>query len=496
MRVRKLMAEQQSSYRQIMKATFLFGGGQVFTILISIIQYKFVAVLLGPAGIGIMGLLYSTLGLIASTTNFGLGTSAVRDISAATGTNNRHQIAQTITVIRKLVWITGILGSLTALLLSPWLSKATFGNKEYTFAFVLISITLLFSQLSSGQLVILQGLRRLKRLVKANLLGSTLGIFLTIPLYYLFGVDGIVPGIIGTSILSLVISWFYSREEKIVSVELTFAQTFAAGKNMLCMGFMISMGGLVSTLDSYLIRIFISQTGGVEQVGLYHAGFAIINMYMGLILKGMATDYFPRLSAVANDNKLLKQTINKQTEIGVLIIAPMLIIFMVFINWIIILLYSKQFIAINNMIIWAALGMFFKIPDWSLGFVLLAKSESALYLYLQLFAHSLLLCLNVSGYYLWGLTGLGISILLVNPIYLIVIAKIVFKKFKFTFNPSSIKIFLFQFGIAIITVWAISFFDQPYNFIIGITTIILSGAYSLNELDKRLGLIIILKKLL
>ncbi len=44
------MSDQQSSYRQIMKATSIFGGVQVFQIIIQIIRSKFVALYLGPMG--------------------------------------------------------------------------------------------------------------------------------------------------------------------------------------------------------------------------------------------------------------------------------------------------------------------------------------------------------------------------------------------------------------------------------------------------------------
>ena len=54
--------EQKSSYRQIVKATSLFGGVQFFQIIISVIRSKFVAILLGPAGMGIVGLLTATTG--------------------------------------------------------------------------------------------------------------------------------------------------------------------------------------------------------------------------------------------------------------------------------------------------------------------------------------------------------------------------------------------------------------------------------------------------
>ncbi len=257
------MSEQQSSYRQIMKATSLFGGVQVFNILISIIRSKVVAVLLGPAGMGIMGLLNSTIGLIGSCTNFGLSTSAVKYVATANNAGDNQQITIVVTVFRRLVWITGMLGTLVSLFLSPWLSQLTFGNKNYTIAFIWISITLLFNQLSSGQLVILQGMRKLKNLAKANLLGSFLGLFITLPLYYILGVKGIVPGIIGTALITLILSWIFSRKIKIKPTKIPLKETFTEGKYMLRMGFLISMSGLLLVGGSYIVRIFISRTGGV-----------------------------------------------------------------------------------------------------------------------------------------------------------------------------------------------------------------------------------------
>ena len=61
---------------------------------------------------------------------------------------------------------------------------------------------------------------------------------------------------------------------------------------MITLGFMISLSVLVSLLMAYILRIFISNTGGVEQVGFYTAGFIIINTYVGLIFNAMGKDFF------------------------------------------------------------------------------------------------------------------------------------------------------------------------------------------------------------
>ena len=431
-----------------MKATSLFGGVQVFNIIISIIRSKFVAILLGPAGMGIVGLLTSTLGLISSLTNFGIGTSAVKSIATAFGLGDEKKIGIVVTVIRRIVWMTGFIGLILTALLSSWLSQLTFGNTDFTYAFIWLSFTLLFNQLSSGQLVVLQGMRKLNHLAKANLYGSFLGLLITIPLYYLWGIDGIVPGLIGSSVIALSMSWHFSKKIILEKPIMTSTQTFLEGKEMLKMGFFISLSGLLTIGTSYLLRIFISRTGGIEQVGLYNAGFTIINTYVGLVFTAMGTDYYPRLSAVAHDNKLCRNAVNQQAEIAFLILAPILIIFLVCINWIIILLYSKQFIGVNDMIYWAALGMLLRSTSWSIGFLFLAKGASKLCFWNEFLASIYFLLLNLIGYHYWGLTGLGLSFLTGYLLFLIQVFIISKIYYNFSFDRTFINIFTIQFSIA------------------------------------------------
>ena len=481
-----LMSEEQSSYRQIMKATSIFGGVQVFQIVIQVIRSKFVALLLGPGGMGIASLLYSTIGLIGGLTNFGLGTSGVKSIATAYGGGDQIRIAIIVKVLRRILWITGVIGALLTLVLSPWLSQFTFGNRNYTLAFIWISITLLLTQLSSGQMAVLQGMRKLQYLAKSNLVGSLLGLITTVPLYYFFGIDGIVPGIIITSFIALSLSWYYSQKIKIQPIKISPLRTIAEGKNMLQLGFMISLSGIMVSGSSYIVRIFIGHNGGIEQVGLFNAGFAIINTYVGLVFTAMATDYYPRLSAVAHSNELCKQTINQQAEIALLILSPILIVFLIFINWVVIILYSTKFIAINEMIYWAALGMFFKAASWSIAFIFLAKGTSKFYFWNELISNLYLLGFNLLGYQFMGLKGMGISFMAAYLIYLIQVYFVSKIKFEFSFNNDFIRIFIFQFCLALLGFLSIRYLGFPLIYIIGIILISISSWFSYKELDKRL----------
>jgi len=461
---------------------------QAFNIVISIVRSKFVAVLLGPAGMGIAGLLGSTSALVASLTNFGLGTSAVKNVANAAATGDTVKISKVITVLRKMVWMTGTLGMVLTAVLSSWLSEITFGSRDYTFAFIWISVTLLFQQLSSGQMVVLQGLRKLQYLARANVIGSVLGLLISVPVYYVWKLDGIVPVIIISSITTMLLSWYFSWKTGIRSVEVKKDETLTEGKNMLKMGLVLSLNGIILTAVSYLVRIYISNRGGVEQVGLYNAGFNVINTYVGMIFAAMATDYYPRLSGVADDNQKSCTLINQQAEIAVLILAPFLAIFLIFINWIVVLLYSLKFVAVNEMIHWAALGMYFKAASWSVAFILLAKGASKLFFWNELVANSYILVLNIIGYRIAGLEGLGISFVIGYLMYLIQVFILTRLKYSFSFNRVFYKVAGFQFLLGLLCFTIVRFLNSSWTYVVGSLLIIISALYSIRELEKRIGL--------
>jgi O-antigen/teichoic acid export membrane protein len=482
------MSEQQSSYRQIIKATSLFGGVQVFGIVVSVIRSKFVAVLLGTAGMGINGLLLSTTNFISSITNFGLGTSAIKNVSSAAASGDDIKVSKVVKVVRRLVWLTGLFGMVMMAALSPWLSKITFGNKDYTVAFILISLTLLLNQIFSGQMVLLQGLRKLKHLAKANIIGLVVGLLVTIPVYYFWRLDGIVPVMIITSITGVALSWFFARKVKIKPVTITRNETYTVGKDILKLGFVLSLNGMIVSLVSYLVRIYISNTGGINQVGLYNAGFSIINTYVGMVFTAMGTDYYPRLAAVSADNESSRLLINQQAEIAVLVLAPILAVFLIFINWVVMLLYSVEFVAINQMIHWAMIGIFFKAASWSIAFSIIAKGANKLFLWNEILANSYTLLFNIVGYRLAGLEGLGISFLVAYIVYFIQVFIVTRRKYSFNFESAFYKVAGFQILIALLCFGIMRLLSAPWAYIIGSLLIMISALYSLRELEKRIAL--------
>ena len=480
------MSTEKDSYKQIFKATSIFGGIQVFNILISIIKSKIIALLLGPAGLGIISIFNSTSALLASFTNLGINISSVKYIATASQNENPNVLPKMVILIKKLLWVTGILGLLATVGLAPWLSQVSFGNKSYTVSFGLIGISLLALQISNGQNAILQGMRKVKLIALSSLLGAFLGLIISLPLFFFFKQNGIVPALVLSTIASAITSWYFLRKVQIPNFQLTYQSLKKDGIEIIRLGFLVSLTSMLPVTAAYLLRIFIVNVGNVEDVGLYTAGFAIVGTYVGMVFSAMSTDYFPSLAAVADDNKKCEEKVNQQILMSILILAPLLVTLLVFIKLGIVILYSAKFLGIIKLIQWAALGIFFQAFSFCIAYLFLAKGHSKLFFWNELLPNIYLLVLNCVSYFIWGIEGLGVSFLVGYFFYFLQVYLVVRNKYGFKLDSKIMKICLFQFLICLSAFLIVYFLNPVLTYIIGGLLIGLSFYISLHQLEKKI----------
>jgi O-antigen/teichoic acid export membrane protein len=487
--------DQSKSYNQIAKGFGLFGGVQVFSILINIIRSKFVAVLLGTSGIGVLGLFTSTIGMIVMISNLGLNGSAVSAISKAASDNNQTLISRNFITIRRWIVFTGILGVLITLISATKLSLWVFGNDEYEWAFVWLSITVFFQTLSTGQSALLQGLRKLKDLAKVGVLGSSLGLLLSLILFYYYGLKGIVPSLILTAVSTSLISWYSIRKIKVDDVKISLHESFIGGLDMVKLGAVFLITNLVGTVVLYITQVFINQTGGLDQLGLYLSSFAIINGYFGMIFTAMGTDLFPRISAISDDNLEVKKLINQQSEIMILILAPILIFSILALPLVINILLTTKFFPIIELLKWAIFGVVFQAVSYPIGLAFAAKGFKKMYFYIVMALHAFTLLAYVVLYHFLKLEGIGIAFLLVQFLFLFILLRLAKLKFLFKYENSFNKLFSIQL-LLITTAFSIVFIlGYPIAYNTGILITITSSIYSYIELNKRLDFNAIIKKI-
>jgi O-antigen/teichoic acid export membrane protein len=482
------VSDSKTSYHQIVKTTSLFGGVQFFTIIIAIIRTKLIAVFIGPAGMGIVALLNSAISIISVFSGLGIETSAVKNISADYKNEDLNTVSATVSVVKRVALLTGIIGSLLTIVFSNWLSLITFGNSDQMYSFILLSITLLFKQLTIGELVVLQGLRKMRLLAKANLYGNIFGLLFSIPLYYFYGIDAIVPTIIIASLSALLFSFYFSKKVKIERKSISKGQLMTDGKSIVRFGVMLTLSGLLTLLTTYLIQIYVGKQGGLEQVGFYNAGFTLLNSYVGVIFTAMSTDYFPRLASISNENEKVRTSVVQQSFISILIITPIIILFLTLIPLIVKIVFTSEFSAVIPMVCFGILAMLFRAVSWSMGYILIAKGDSKMFLKTAVGFNAISLLLNVLGYYFYGLEGLGFSFLVYYMIHFFGLKIITKKRYGFFFDSDFYQIYLICI-LMCMTTFLFRYIPNPIlKYSLMSVMVVISVVFVLFQMNKKMEL--------
>ena len=483
------MSKNRGEYRGVFKATAILGSVQLFNILIAVVRNKCISILLGPAGMGIMGLLTSATGTITGFTHLGITFSAIKNIASAYEKGDYTTLGKVLYVLQRCIWTTGLLGAIVCLSLCRQLSQWTFGNTDFTISFAFLSISLLLTQLTNGNLLILKGCRNINYYAKANVWGNFLSLFITVPLYFWLGIDAIVPALILFSISTFLCAYFYRSRLRLVQIRTERGEFKEISKDILIAGIAFSAAEFFPLIASFYIRTFISNNGGLTDVGLFSAGFAILNGYVGMIFTAMSTDYIPRLSAVSDDDHQLELVINQQIEMSILLLFPLIVLFVIFGKLMMLILYSSQFYPMIEMIYWGGLGMLFKVPNWCFGCILIPKRESKAYFYFSILSALFYLGMNMLLYSVWGIKGLGISFLLSHIFDASVSYWYINRKYQINYK---IKTILELLGMGVVIVTVIIFqSSQLVTWIIytlDFCVCILAGLYSYNRLNSLMDL--------
>jgi len=478
----------KQSYIQIFKATSIFGGVQLFNIMASLIRGKLLAVLIGTTGMGLNGLLMSNLNLIKTISGLGLEQSAVRDISMAYGSGDSTSVSRVYSVFKRWIWISALLGVIITISCSPLLSILAFEDKSYTDSFILISSTFIFMALTGGIYTLLRATRNIESLAKANVIGSVAGLIVVIPVFYFWGIKGVVPAIILSSIINYMVSIYFKRNIHLDHVRIGWKEIFSEGRGMVLMGITLSVTAIFATSIGYTLNIYITNKGSLSDLGLYNAGMSIIDGYVGMIFVAIGTDFFPRLSATINDEVRWKTIANQQSELMLIILGPLLLLILATAPILIKVLLSNEFLPVVSFVILAVVAIIFKALVWVQGYIVIAKGQNKLFLLTEVIGSCFFLFISILMFKSYGIKGLGIAMIVSYFFSLLMLITVLKWKFDFTFPIVVVRLAIIYLALILLAISAIYVLDFPNAYASGLVIFIVSVVISYFELDKRMDI--------
>ncbi len=491
------MEAEKSGYKNILKSTSLFGGVKFVQVFLNLVRNKIIAILLGPTGVGFNGLYQSTISIISNITGLGLNFSAVRDISKANEGGDIAKLSRTIKIFRRWQILSVSLGFIVVVCFSGFLSRATFGSPSYSLMFALLSLMLVFNALSDSNASLLQGTRSLKWYAFHTLTGTTVSLLISAPLYYIFGISGIVPALILSALITWLFSLWYASKIKRVRVKVTMSETMKEGGEMVKLGVAMMLTTSLTALANYLINIYIQSKGSIADFGLYQSGMSITTQSVGLIFVSMAIDYYPKLAAVSDDNHKVQNMVNQQAEIMLLIAAPILLLLMIAAPLAIRILLSAEFLPIVKFIRIISIALIFKSASYSIGAISFAKGDKKTFFLLEgIYTNSSIFLFSVAGYYFGGLNGLGYGFVLMHLIYFFLIIFINGRLYEYKPSGHVFRILAVNIVASTAVFGILSFPEGFISYTASSVIFVLLALYSFRQIDKVIDLKVLLKKVL
>jgi len=385
------------------------GGAQAVTLVMAFMRSKLIAVLVGPAGIGLMGVFNTFNANLATVAGWGLGTSAVRTVAGAPEGERDHKVAAVRSFGRRLTWI-GLFGVI--LLFIP-VGQLTFKSQEYALELLIAGLAIPCVVATSMWNALLQAGGHVGSMARTQMTSSVAGLMMGLPFIYYCGAIGIALSILLAALAAAYVTW-KEAAKLIPATSLKASQ--ADLRELVHLGIALQVGSVLGAVSTYLIRVLILRShgddlaSGLAAAGYYQAAFAVTGSLPGVIFSATSSDFYPRVAA-ANDENEAGLITERQIQASLLLAAPILMGLLTMGPLAVRVLYAKGFEPAVPLLDWFVWAIYFFILGWPLSFWLTARGSKRSVAVFQSLSYFLMVVLGLLLIPRYGVKGAAASYL-------------------------------------------------------------------------------------
>ena len=466
-------------YGRVVKYLGLMGGAQGLSLLVNLLRNKIASTLLGAVGLGLIGLYNRTVQMFSDCTNLSLSYSAIRKLSDTYENATAEDLAHYVKVTRSIALLTGIVGMLLFVMFSPLVMKYISDGSDYSsWYFVALSPVVLFLAVSGGEVAVLRGVRQLNSLAIYTLWSSFVALFVAVPVYFFFGVAGILPSILIIALLQMLGVLYNSVrlfEYKVAPFSLRLLRD---GVEMLKLGAGYIYTTILTSCSVWMIYSMISNIGGDAELGLFSSGYLLLSMLPSVLFAALDSEYYPRLSGAFGNMKLRNAMVNEQIEVHLLVQTPIILTAVLVLPLLFPILYSGEFLPAVAMTRFAMFGLLCHILTYPISFMPLSKGDVLVFILQETVYNVANVTLVIIGYRFWGLEGVGIALLLARMLDLTVAFSISYFRYGFRLSPCSLGYAFASLAFAVMAFCSVFCMHGLLSWICSSVVVLMSVAFS------------------
>ena len=399
-----------------LKSTVLWSSiATVIRMLSGVISIKVSAYVIGPTGVAYVGQFQSFLAIVNNGSNLGIGQGTIKYLAEYKEEKEKYQKVLSTSFI-----LTVVASSIIALLILLYYQEIgyyLFKTNEFNFVLVALSLTLVL--FSTGQIIThaLNGFQEIKKLIRARMLTSILGLLTTVLLVVVAGIYGALLGLILSQIVGFGILIFYAKTSQwwkranfLYGCDKEMMRKLASFSAMALISIILLNGRQIYLRDYIIVHL------SPDAAGYWQAIWKVSEMYLSVITFSLSVYYLPKLSSI-KDQKLLREEIIKAYRFLLPVVVVCSLGIYVTRDLIILILFTAEFEAVRDLFFYQLIGDVFKIASWLLSFLMIAKAMTKTFIITEVVFIILFAGLALWGVHNYGLIGMTYAFAITYAIY-------------------------------------------------------------------------------
>ena len=415
--------------KPLFKATSLNGISILIKICIGFVTSKVIAIFVGPSGMALVGNLRNFLTSTEAFATLGFENGLVKYV--AEHKKEEQKLQQTLSTI--FISVLSICAALCLILFffSSYFNASIFGAAfQYAFVFKALAIALPFYIGNIFLIATINGLGEYKKVIYINIIGSCIGLLVSVLLIWYWQTEGALLSIIITPSLLFLVSFLsINKEIKLLKTVHFKFYNLSFLKSLSSYSLMALVSAVFGPMVLLAIRKNIIANLGIEQAGFWEA-MTRISSYSFLFISSLIGIYFLPKLAMAKDNQETKSLFWEYYK-GIL---PLFMVGMIVIYFsrdiIIQILFTKEFLPVSKLFFWQLIGDVFKAASFILGYQFYAKKLTKAFIVFELFSLSVLYFSSIYCMTLFKIEGVVMGYAITYVVYFVTLS-VYFRKCLF-----------------------------------------------------------------
>lgn len=418
----KITRKMTNLFRRASKADIVrvFSFTSISTLvkmLTGFVSVKVVASIIGPAGVALVGQLNNFASIAMSLSSGGINNGITKYISEFK--NDEGKVRTYLSTALSITVICSLCVGVAMILLNRLLSRLILQTNEYWYVFLIFGVTILLYALNLMLLSVVNGFKEFKKYVKINIANSIVGLCFTLTFVLTLGLPGaLVSAVTYQSVMMFITLWMIRKSSWATWSNFKERLNKLASKQYFKYTLMTLTTAAMVPISQLVLRSYVISEISPVEAGWWEAMNRLSNMYLMIITSSFTVYYMPRLSELSDKIELRREIFKAYKVILPILIVGITVVYL-FRHLIIRILFTPEFLPMENLFIWQLIGDLFKICAWLLSFILVAKAMTKEYITTEVIFAISYIVLSFIFLHLNGVVGITQAYLLNYIVYLL-----------------------------------------------------------------------------